>query len=596
MPIQPSVFRNVRKNDVQHRQFKAFKNYKIARTADAQAEKFFIYKASHKKFAPAVGDASYNYPENAWDGTNQHVVWKSIDHKYYRYPYDQTRSQELTNRNINEKFIFMTASVFTIPYHEMGERIRPNTLTLTTYTTGSTTNISNADFAITSSDDGLGNLRDNAIDTGGFASSSRLEMYVSFNDEYRKFDDNLLLGTIGESKPIKYLLQGHDETAVISNVKIEPGVSVFVANSVYAASGLSGFFTGSESSYVQLRDDEIYEGTQKCDAWTFSFWIKPKDLTSSGVILSKYGNRREIYYDNRDKMQKIRNINLPVGTPGGDISKLRMPLHISLINDELHFQASDGLNQLHISASTSYRGEWAHVAVQNSSSICQIYINGHASGTSGSLPSDSTLNDANILIGTDSLLDDSQQTNPYNGNIAELRMYNYTATQTHITSLAGNNFYTGSIYQTSRIGNVFYRNGQIVISSPMPKYHDMLIKEPSALPGSFKLTYKGQHTIYENEVMVRVPKATFNISTNPTSVYRPATGFDNTCNDDGAAETFNGPGDYIKNAFISGTLNPYITAIGLYNDAGQMLAIGKLAEPVEKRDDIDMNFVIRWDY
>ena len=130
----------------------------------------------------------------------------------------------------------------------------------------------------------------------------------------------------------------------------------------------------------------------------------------------------------------------------------------------------------------------------------------------------------------------------------------------------------------------------------MPKYHDMLIKEPSSLPSEFKLTYKGQHTIYENEVMVRVPKATFNISTNPTSVYRPATGFDNTCNDDGAAETFNGPGDYIKSAFVSGTLNPYITSIGLYNDAGQMLAVGKLAEPVEKRDDIDMNFVIRWDY
>ena len=55
-------------------------------------------------------------------------------------------------------------------------------------------------------------------------------------------------------------------------------------------------------------------------------------------------------------------------------------------------------------------------------------------------------------------------------------------------------------------------------------------------------------------------------------------------------------GDFIKKMFVSGTANPYITSIGLYNDDGQMLAVGKLAEPVEKRDDIDMNFIIRWDY
>ena len=200
----------------------------------------------------------------------------------------------------------MTASVFTIPYHEMGERIKPGTLTLQSYVTGSTTNISNASFNITSSDDGSGNLRDISYNTSSYASSSRLEMYFSFNDEYRKFEDNRILGTISDQKPIKYYLRGTDSTAVTSNVKIETGVNVFVSNSIYTPSGLSGFFTGSNASYVQLRDNEIYEQTQKCDDWTLSFYIKPQDLTSSGVILSKYSNRREIYFDPRNKMQKVR--------------------------------------------------------------------------------------------------------------------------------------------------------------------------------------------------------------------------------------------------------------------------------------------------
>ena len=48
--------------------------------------------------------------------------------------------------------------------------------------------------------------------------------------------------------------------------------------------------------------------------------------------------------------------------------------------------------------------------------------------------------------------------------------------------------------------------------------------------------------------------------------------------------------------FISGTAFPYITQIGLYNEDMQMLATAKLAQPIQKRDDVDTNFIVRWDY
>jgi len=216
MPIVPSVFRAVRRSDIQQRPFKAFKNYLVSNVNDAIADKYFIYKASHKKFPAAVGDDSYNYPENAIDGTNQHVVWKSIDHKYYRFPYDQSRCHELTNRNIVEKFLFMTASVLTIPYHQMGERIKPGTLFLNSYITESSTNLYNTAFYVSSSDDGLGNLRDIFVPTSSFASSSRLQMYLSFNNEYRKFEDNKILGTTKSSDTIKYVMSQTDKTARVS--------------------------------------------------------------------------------------------------------------------------------------------------------------------------------------------------------------------------------------------------------------------------------------------------------------------------------------------------------------------------------------------
>ena len=97
--------------------------------------------------------------------------------------------------------------------------------------------------------------------------------------------------------------------------------------------------------------------------------------------------------------------------------------------------------------------------------------------------------------------------------------------------------------------------------------------------------------------MIRVPKAACNISVNPSATFRPGTGDLNNCNVDGGnSEKFNTPGDFRKTMFLSGSALPYVTTIGLYNDKAQLLAVGKLAEAVQKRNDVDMNFIVRWDY
>ena len=157
MPTIPSVFRNIRKNDVHQRPFKAYKNY-VVKNNDFFGRKYILQKAIHKKITPNVGDATYNYPINTVDESNQHVIWNWIDHRYYRYPYDEARCHELTNEMKTEKFLYWNSSVLTVPYHEMGERIKPNSVLLQSYVTGSSTNKFYESFEITSSDDGNGNL------------------------------------------------------------------------------------------------------------------------------------------------------------------------------------------------------------------------------------------------------------------------------------------------------------------------------------------------------------------------------------------------------------------------------------------------------
>jgi len=92
--------------------------------------------------------------------------------------------------------------------------------------------------------------------------------------------------------------------------------------------------------------------------------------------------------------------------------------------------------------------------------------------------------------------------------------------------------------------------------------------------------------------MVRVPADQLNYTMNPTATYRPAS----TVNSTSDIEKYNGPGDLFKSMFTSSFVSPYITTVGLYNDKAQLLAVGKLAQPVQKRDDIDMNIIVRWDY
>jgi hypothetical protein len=40
---------------------------------------------------------------------------------------------------------------------------------------------------------------------------------------------------------------------------------------------------------------------------------------------------------------------------------------------------------------------------------------------------------------------------------------------------------------------------------------------------------------------------------------------------------------------------PYITTVGLYTSNGELVAVGKLGTPIKKRDDVDLNIIVRFD-
>jgi hypothetical protein len=233
--------------------------------------------------------------------------------------------------------------------------------------------------------------------------------------------------------------------------------------------------------------------------------------------------------------------------------------------------------------------QWVHVCVRNSASRCDVYVNGQNNGTSNvvgvALPDGICNNAADLVIGNTTT---HRRDGGSDQQIAEIRFYDYAVSDSEMTSLGNNGYLTAGCYQTNVAGNVFYKNGQAVVSSPLPKYSSA----SGFFGNSFNLEYRGTHTLYENEVLVRVPKDQFNVTMNPTATYRPVT-VGQPCH---PSQSNLPSGELRKSLFVSGTLKPYITTIGLYDDQARMLAVGKLSTPVQKLDDVDMNFIVRWDY
>ena len=731
MPIIPSVFQPIRANDVQQRPIKAYKNYIVNNNTNFTSSGFMRHDAHYLKHTPHIDpdnvdqstqvQTSYSYPYNGVDeypGTNKFVVWNSIDHKYYRHPFDPARCHELTDEQTVEKMYFYSASILSMPYMDVGEQLKPGSITASFVHENTT---------YTLEDDSNGNLRNPLVATESFASASRCIFYMSFNDKFRDVSSakSIFASDGGEdiiSSSNAYKIGELHENANGINLSITGGVSVHRDNdsesyTLWKHSGLAMEFDTTIGSYGHIRipNNERFDSFTNCDDWSIGFWIQkqspapgthPSGSSSYKYILTKGGVKKEMFYDTVQKLSFEGDTERQLPHIKSSFAKVRTPFMIGVETshneDEqiFYFKSSNGSQELAIPASVeAANGQWTHVLLRNTSSMVEFFIDGHATGSSGSLPQGITANAADVMWGspntsyfnktfpsasysnasydfiinstfvieqTDTMAIDSsglyifetpdnismiegdnvllQDVNLIvkngteliiNGNLdilgatvtvepdavfrvygevsdqslilgagiveigffaghnnyclAEMRMYDYGLNQTAITSLTGRHYISGSIYQSNVGGNVFYKNQQVVVSGPMPIY----TTGSGAFFNTFDLAYRGQHTIYENEVFVRVDKDHFNVAMNPTANYKPVTEGD-PCDTVKGSDLLTG--EFIKNMFVSGTALPYITTIGLYNDQAQMLAVAKLAQPIQKRDDVDMNFVVRWDY
>jgi len=92
----------------------------------------------------------------------------------------------------------------------------------------------------------------------------------------------------------------------------------------------------------------------------------------------------------------------------------------------------------------------------------------------------------------------------------------------------------------------------------------------------FTMSFNSETTIYQNEYRCHVSENDFNYTQNPSANKLGTTGSfsDNVTGSD---------------------FRPYATTVGLYNDANELLVVGKLSTPYPIPSNTDITFAVRYD-
>jgi|TARA_Y100001963_G_scaffold52757_1_gene73938 hypothetical protein len=136
---------------------------------------------------------------------------------------------------------------------------------------------------------------------------------------------------------------------------------------------------------------------------------------------------------------------------------------------------------------------------------------------------------------------------------------------------------TGSV-----VGNVFYDFGLATVQRNVTASNASLISADGVSIQSASVvttTYQSTINIHEHTVACVVSPSEYNNTVNPSAFSTISSGSNQTYN------------NYIN----SGSVQPFISSIGLYNDQNELLAVAKLSNPILRTRFTDQTFVVKFD-
>jgi hypothetical protein len=467
-----------------------------------------------------------------------------------------------------------TASIISIPQNKFGLGIKPGSVTVTDHSKLAAS--SSLFLSESKHTNECGILYDTVIDNTNFVPKKNLKFYLGFQDGtfntfYKKSKDD-----------------GPDGRDVyISKAKVVPGITT---TGEVSSSGYGVHMTQQSHLYTTMGTSHYTFFTPQND-FGISLWVKlpPSqsftDNTTNTLI--KKSNQKVDPYSTAPSITR----RLDTSTDG------QFPFDISVHNQtagakngQIVFQYSDGREDkkpiMTLSSSTKYNdNNWHNIIVTHNNSFNPLqnrfnfYIDGTLVGNVITSQRRTFSNEADITIMCDN--GGLRKFTGTSGSVDEVRIYNRHLTPAHVGSLSNNHVISGSAYQTRDVGYVYYQKGLIVVTDPRPKYQNCFLGNGDFdyTDKGYEFTYKSTKKIEMQSILCEIGKNEYNVSQN------------NTLRKGGTED------NHELKAFVTGSdFRPYITSVGLYNDTGDLLAIGKLGSPLKKRQDVDVTIDIRLDF
>ena len=195
-----------------------------------------------------------------------------------------------------------------------------------------------------------------------------------------------------------------------------------------------------------------------------------------------------------------------------------------------------------------------------------------SSDTSGNFISESFFEEVETLYGSTDILTDGDYIDNEGGYVNETEeefiIGGPDQWDTDLIDDGNGNLILSSSLPQRVVGNIIYPHGLIIISNP-------LVREYYRNYFSGSLSWKSSQPIYTYNYHCRVKESEFNFTQNPSAL-----------SDSSGSLT-----DIITGSMFK----PYMTTVGLYNDANELIAVAKLGQPVPKSPDNDTTVVVKLD-
>lgn len=503
-------------------------------------------------------------------GKYQRVVHRSIDHIYYRDFYTNYKAS-FGSGNINTQVRYLEdqAIVVSMPQSKFGEMILPGSVKMTlSWSLGCISSSAIVSGTWDVIDDDNGNLY--------ISGSDYFSVYGQYvGGAYTNYSSSVNRDIVGEwpfDDVYKYVGEGDFNTTtdfnrgrwVMESSYSNVNASFITSSLSQSDAELLGAvlnFTASNSSSIEIKASQVSAYKQHYNFQGSDFAIslitKPTQLPthpSGSILIAKQGPIEAPRTDENGNPYTLPVPNkspyrltymsgsgkiLFEKDPGNTIPVFALTSSISMSLDNIH-----------------------HIVATRSGSLMSLYI---SNGITSSLDTATVTvsdrdcsNDSGIYIGNS-----YTGAQGFNGVIDNVKLYKQSLSSNDVKIL----FHTLGVGNVLA-GNVFYNHGMMTLTSIPMRYAT-----------ASRVDTRGTHTIWETEVLCTINPGDFQMSNNPTlQTYNPQTN------------------EYEFTPFVtSSAFKPFVTTVGLYDDRGRLLVIGKLNQPIQLPNNIDTTIVIRYD-